>query len=64
MQMQGVAKRDYCKKSDLVINGLQPIERVTVNIIPIISFMNKKGSNYNNTNYAIAYTTKILKQKD
>ena len=42
MQMQGVAKRDYCKKSNLVINGLQPIERLTMNIIPIISFMNKK----------------------
>ena len=42
MQMQGVAKRDCCKKSDLVINGLQPIERLTMNIIPIISFMNKK----------------------
>ena len=33
MQMQGVAKRDYCKESDLVINGLQPIERLTMNIL-------------------------------
>ena len=34
MQMQGVAKRDYCKRFDLVINGLQPIERLTENILP------------------------------
>ena len=34
MQMQGVAKKDYCKRSDLAINGLQPIERLTMNILP------------------------------
>ena len=35
MQMQGVAERDYSKKSDLVINSLQPIERLTMNILTI-----------------------------
>ena len=37
--MQGVAKRDHCKRSDLVINGLQPIERLTMNILPYYSFI-------------------------
>ena len=34
MQMQGVVKKHYYKRSDLVINGLQPIERLTMNILP------------------------------
>ena len=34
MQMQGAAKRDYCKTFDLVINCLQPIERLIMNILP------------------------------
>ena len=34
MQMQGVAKRDYCKRSELAIDHLQPIERLTMNILP------------------------------
>ena len=34
MQMQGVAKRDHCKRSDLITDCLQPIERLTMNILP------------------------------
>ena len=39
--MQGVSKRDYCKRPDLVINGLQPIERLTMNILPSFATNNK-----------------------
>ena len=51
MQMQGVAKRDYSKKSDLVINSLQPIERLRMN-------RTAYNENFNNKNYAIVYKAK------
>ena len=44
-----MAKRDYSKKSDLVINSLQPIERLTMN-------RTAYNENFNNKNYVIVYT--------
>ena len=54
MQTQGVAKRGNCKRSDQVINGLQPRERLTMNILPNYIYNEQKSTNYNNKSYAIA----------